>query len=115
MRPVLEAEEKALASKNGMAAWKVLEIRMRRDRALETEQIRSDELVCKLMDEADAERERIARLRNECRDLEKRAAEMRHAVDDDSALLELFRQIGEGRATAVAEKLGWGDHDDVAE
>jgi hypothetical protein len=71
---MLEAVERALASKNGMAAVKVLEIRMRRDRALEREIIERDGRFMWLMDQEDrlraenqAERERIACLREDQR------------------------------------------------
>src|SRR5689334_15373347 len=63
--PMRELEAKVLESRNGAAAVKLLEIRMRRDQALEREQIRLDRLVCELAAEEDELRELIAHHRGE--------------------------------------------------
>jgi hypothetical protein len=112
---MLEAEERALASKNGMAAVKVLEIRMRRDRALEREIIERDGRVMWLMDEEDrlraenqAAHERIAALRQECRELEKRESALHQAIDaSEHELVVRLRELdGAGHLDGVLEATG---------
>jgi hypothetical protein len=50
-------------------------------------------------------------LRQECRQLEEREAELRQQLETDDGIAVLLQAIGEERATAAAESLGWGEDD----
>src|SRR4029077_14548057 len=69
-RPLRLLEAKILASSNGAAAMKLLEIKRRELAERKREHRRADELVCQLLDEADAERQTIRRLRERRREYE---------------------------------------------
>jgi hypothetical protein len=123
LRPQRQLEEKIINSKNGAAQAKLLEIRMRREAALDRERTRLDRLVCHLMDEADAERAMIARLRERRREyeaavtqrlaaLEQREAELRERLETDAGLDAFLNDQGEANIRASCLRLGWIDDDD---
>jgi hypothetical protein len=119
LAPQRALEAKVLESRNGAAAVRLLELRMRRDQALEREIIERDGRVMWLMDEEDrlraedqAERGRIAALREECRELEAREAELRRSLETDDGVRAWLELVGEERAFAAAIELGWADADD---
>src|SRR5262249_50358661 len=117
-REVLEAEEKVLARNNGMAAAKVWEGRLRRKRELERERLRADETVCRLLDEADAERETIKRLKERRREyeaavneriahLEARDQTLAAAVEaSEASLAARIRDLDDDTIDRVLEKVG---------
>jgi len=127
-RPIRELESKVLESRNGAAAVKLLEIRMRRDRALEAAQINADRTVMWLVEEADAERATLDRLRADVADtvaeynallgerdkLRRDVTELRAQLTSDAGLVEWLRTPGEERVTAAADMLGWIADGDVA-
>jgi uncharacterized protein YhaN len=86
-----QLEAKVLESRNGAAAVKLLEIEMRRERALEAERRRIDEQVRqadatleRLTDWREQEEQRLAELRAECDAL-------RRTVESGEGLVELLR------------------------
>src|SRR5262245_39449789 len=64
LRPIRELERGIAESNNGAAKVALLRQKRQEMAAVEREQIRLDRLVCDLLDQADAERKTIARLRD---------------------------------------------------
>ena len=101
-------------SKNGYALLKLAEREERRNRELDRARIEADSFVCRLMDDADREREIIAGLLEQARALEAQVAalEQRRAqLDSDDALDALLAELGEPRIEQACERLGWYDGD----
>lgn len=103
-------------SKNGYALLRLAELEAKRNRDLEDARIRADSWVNSLMDDADREREIIARLREQTHELEAQVQVLeerrQQASLDDDALDALLRDVGVERASESAVRLGW-DSDDV--
>jgi hypothetical protein len=106
LRPHRALEAKVLASSNGAAAYALLRDKRVEQAQLLAEQRRADDLVCRLMDEADAERRTIARLQERSRELE---ADLSARIDARQAeLADLERQAAahktpEGIARFIAD------------
>jgi hypothetical protein len=113
------ARQLARNSSSPLAQRAALLYAVRRESESDRQRRLVDEAVCELMDEEDrlragnhAERERIAALREECRELERREAELRARLDSDDGVRAWLELVGEERATAAAEQLGWIDDDE---
>jgi len=136
LRQQRQLEEMILASNNGAAKAKVLEIRMRRESELDAARIEADNFVHQLTTEADGLEQTIADLHaevDELRDefgrlinarhalfvrvtaLDQRETELRARLDSDAGLDEWLRTIGEERATASAYRLGWAVDEDESD
>ena len=109
-------EQKILESRNGAAHAKLLDIKRKDEAQLLAERYRLDNTVCELLDMKDDvereiahERERIAGLRQECRQLEQREATLRHQLESHDGIVAILSEIGGQRATIAAEQLGWGE------
>jgi hypothetical protein len=114
MRAQRELEAKILESRNGAAQVKLLEMRQRRERALEQEQIRHDRIVLGLMDQAEELRSEIDHMRTRRQHLERRVADLHSLVETDDGLIEALRQLPEARLEAALRALGHefvDDHD----
>jgi hypothetical protein len=59
----------------------LLKVKMQQEQRLLRERDKADDRVCRLMDDADAERATIERLRQQVTALEQRRAELRQAVE----------------------------------
>jgi hypothetical protein len=108
LKPQRDLEARVLESRNGAAAYALLRDKRRQHAALERAQVEADWMVVGLMEQAEEERARIARLRAEVDELEARRAHL-ESDDDIRGLLE---QLGEDRVTELAIELGWGDDDE---
>jgi hypothetical protein len=114
--PDVIAAKLARSPDSPLALRAALDFAVKRETAVDRQRRLADQTVVELMDEedrlreqADQERERIAALRQECRELEDREAELRRRLESDDGIVAVLEQIGERRATAAAERLGWGD------
>jgi hypothetical protein len=104
LRKQRELEARIESSGNGYALVRLLDVRMRRDRALEAERLRLDATVSRLMDWRAEETELLERLRDERRTaeaevagLEQREALLRAAVAASQAeLVERLRELHDG-------------------
>jgi hypothetical protein len=85
-----------------------------------------DMLLCGLLDQSDAERTTIARLRVRRREyeqavterieaLEQREAELRQRLESDDGLVAWLTELGEERVERAAAALGWIEDPDVVE
>jgi hypothetical protein len=111
LRPQRILEEKILASHNGMAILKVLELRRQREAELLAEELRRDKSLVELEQFEIDVREHVEAVVSE---LEQRRAELASveakleaALTDDDALGNLLRDVGEQRTRAQCVALGW--------
>jgi hypothetical protein len=118
LRPLRQLEDKVLSSSNGAAAYALLRDKRRQHAELERAQLQADELLSQLLDQAQAERNRIEALREvrqrgeaEIEALEQREAELRRQLDSDDGVRTWLELVGEERATAAAVALGWAEDD----
>jgi hypothetical protein len=109
LKPLRELEAGIAESRNGAAKMKLHEVKRRQLAELERAQLEADRTVMWLMDQADAERATIARLRERRRQyelavgerieaLEQREQDLRRTVDTGEGLVDLLR---------VAHERGW--------
>jgi hypothetical protein len=118
LRPQRQLEEKILASKNGAAILKVLELRRAREAELMAEELRRDKSLVELeLFEIDI-REQVEEV---VADLEQRRAELARVTDElderqaqlatDDGLAKFVEEVGRARLAVAVELLGW--YDDV--
>lgn len=127
LRPLREPEAGIADSRNGAAKAKLLELKHREMADLERERRRANEVVCRLLDEADQERETIATLKAEAADargalellqderssfggelagLRKDEEQLRGRLETAEGLAAFLVDVPEGRLEAAPVMLG---------
>jgi hypothetical protein len=98
---------------------KLLELRQRRERALEQEQFRLDRVVCELLDTRDSVRAEVDHLRARRQHLERRLhdreAELQHMCETPESLSQLLAAVPEDRLERALVLLGHVFVDDSPE
>lgn len=117
LRKQRELEAKVIASRNGAAAMKLLELKRRDQAELLDRQLAADRMVAELDMEAENLRTTINDLRGECDTLrDQRAvldAELKAAAASDASLIAVLRDAGEERTERALREIGWLDESDV--
>lgn len=118
LRKQRELEAKVIASRNGAAAMKLLELKRRDQAELLDRQLAADRMVAELDMEAENLRTTINDLRGECDTLrDQRAvldAELKAAAASDASLIVVLRDAGEERTERALREIGWLDEDSDA-
>jgi hypothetical protein len=120
-RPLRELEAKVAESRNGAAQFGLLRLKIEQDQELERARFRADDVLCRLMDAAAAERATIERLQGCVAELEaefnerhaalvtleQREAELRQRAESGEGLVDLLRVAHErDRLEPALEELG---------
>jgi hypothetical protein len=111
LRPLRELEAGIVESRNGAAKWKLLETRRRQLAELERARLLADERLLGLMDEADAERATIARLRERRREYEAAVTQRLAQLEARERLMIAAVKAAEGD---LARRLRDLDDDSIA-
>jgi hypothetical protein len=118
LRPQRAIEAKILASRNGWAQLRLLEIHRQREKDLLVAELERDKVLAALDEDLALTHEQLAVAHAELRavdvELERAQARLAAAREDDDALVALLREVGHDRVEAACDALGWIESENAA-